>query len=66
MQKTLKIAAGNDARRNADKEFEHRANQAQKRECERTMKTAIAADGIEFSMFDDAKPMDATGQVSIF
>lgn len=66
MQNTLKIAAGSDARRNNDKAFESRANQCQKRDMERQMTRPIAAGNVQESMFDDVKPANAAGQVSLF
>jgi hypothetical protein len=40
--------------------------QAQRKECERTMRSAIAAAPVQESLYDDVKPVDANGQISIF
>lgn len=66
MQRKLSIIAENDKRTNDDKAFLQRANRAQRKDWERVLKTKIAADGVEVSMFEDAKKQDANGQVNLF
>lgn len=66
MQKSFLTDAPTDARTNADKDFEKRAMQAQKKDCERILKTRRAAAEIEFSMFGDCPTPDANGQVELF
>lgn len=66
MQKKFLTNAATDQRQNFDREFAARANQAQRKDCERILQTKRAADGVEVSMFDDVKPTDEKGNISLF
>ena len=70
MQKSFLTTADTDQRTNNDKAFEGHANQSQKvvqkRDAETRLKTKKDAKAVEYSMFEDVKPMSAGGQVSMF